>query len=134
MEIQKTPITDYNAWLNRANYDLGASRLCSGKELFDISVFWAHDSAEKSLKAFLVFNSQEGDRVTHDLQKLTNQCVQFDDSFKTLLPFVEKINGWGKQVSYPDEIGYFHANNEHCLTAISTAEKVYDFVKLKCTN
>ena len=133
MENQKR-IENPNAWLDIANHDLEGSRLCSENKMFDTSVFCAHDSVEKSLKAFLVLNKMEGDKFTHDLKKLTNQCVRFDNSFKTLLPFVETINGWGEQVSYPDAIGSFNATNEHCQTAISTAEKVYDFVKIRCAN
>ena len=93
MENQKR-IENPNAWLDIANHDLQGSRLCSENKMFDTSVFCAHDSVEKSLKAFLVLNKMEGDKFTHDLKKLTNQCVRFDNSFKTLLPFVETINGW----------------------------------------
>lgn len=128
------PMFNYNSWLYLADRHLNGSRVCEKNKLFDASVFWAHDSIEKSLKAFLVFNKKETDKVTHDLEKLTNQCVQFDDSFKTMLPLVDNINGWGEQVSYPDAIGAFDATDEHCQTAISMAEKVYDFVKIKCAN
>ena len=131
MENQKR-IESPNEWLVIADRNLKGSRICSENKLFDASVFWAHDSVEKSLKAFLVFNKIEGDKMTHDLQKLTNQCVRLDDSFKTLLPLVENINGWGEQVSYPDTIGSFNANTKQSQTAISTAERVYDFVKTKC--
>ena len=122
---------DYNEWLKCAERDLGASKVMIKSDFYNGSVFWAHDSVEKSLKAFLVFNHKEGDRTTHDLEKLALDCSHLDNSFSTLIPIVKNINGWGEQVSYPDVEGTFEATVEHCETVISVAEKVYSFVLQK---
>jgi HEPN domain-containing protein len=125
------PMEDYNEWLKYAKHDLDAAKVIAEGDFYNGSVFWAHDSVEKSLKAFLVFNHKEGDKTTHDLEKLALDCSDLDNSFSTLLPIVKDINGWGEQVSYPDVEGTFDATVEHCETVISVAEKVYSFVLQK---
>lgn len=125
------PMEDYNEWLRCAKRDLGASRVMIKSNFYNGSVFWGHDSVEKSLKAFLVFNHQKGDKTTHDLEKLALNCSFLDNSFSTLLPIVKNINGWGQQVSYPDVEGTFEATVGHCETVISVAEEIYSFVLKK---
>ena len=125
------PMENYNEWLKCAERDLGASKVMISSDFYNGSVFWAHDSVEKSLKAFLVFNHKEGDKTTHDLEKLALDCSHLDNSFSALIPIVKNINGWGEQVSYPDVEGTFDATIQHCETVISVAEKVYSFVLQK---
>jgi HEPN domain-containing protein len=129
--MERKLIEDFAEWLKYAKHDLDAAKVISEGDFYNSFVFWAHDSVEKSLKAFLVFNHKEGDKTTHNLEKLASDCSHLDNSFSTLIPIVKDINGWGEQVSYPDVEGAFEATFEHCETVISVAEKVYSFVLQK---
>lgn len=125
------PIEDFNEWLKYAQHDLDAAKIMIKRDFYNGSVFWAHDSVEKSLKAFLVFNHKKGDKTTHNLEKLALTCSYLDNSFSSFIPIVRNINGWGEQVSYPDIEGTFEATVEHCEVAISVAENIYALVLQK---
>ena len=125
------PIEDFNEWLKYAEHDLDAAKFMVKRDFYNGSVFWAHDSVEKSLKAFLVFNHKKGDKTTHNLEKLALICSNLDNSFSSIMTDIKHINGWAEQVSYPDAKGTFDATVEHCETAISVAEKIYSFVLQK---
>lgn len=69
--MEKGKQNDVKAWLLKAQRDLFAARRLSGEEdpFLDIAVYHCQQSAEKSIKAYLVSQDQRFEK-THDLEVL----------------------------------------------------------------
>lgn len=66
-------------WLEKALSDFRMAQKGSATDdTIDTAIFLTHQVAEKSLKAFLMFK-QHPLLKTHDLLKLLEVCVQFDE-------------------------------------------------------
>ena len=80
-------------WLKKANDDLlSAQKLMRGKERIAWSAcFHAHQAAEKSLKAYIIFRGNDPERI-HHLVELLKQCRPFDSSFEDLKPLADYLN------------------------------------------
>lgn len=116
-------------WLAKASGDLKAAKyLLQDDDVLDISVYHTHQSAEKSLKTYMVFR-QSSIPKTHDLQRLLELCTQKDSSFLTLLDEVLTLNPYGIYSRYPDD--RFVINKEDAEEAIVRATKILRFVEKK---
>ena len=89
------------AWLMKADHDIiSAQRLLEIEPMIlDKACFHCQQAVEKSLKAFLIYNSQEVER-THNIRSLLTECAQFDAVFNTIDPL--NINAFAVQARYPD--------------------------------
>lgn len=68
-------------WLEKAEKDSrAAKKLASDEQLWELACFHCHQAAEKSLKAFLVFNKGKLPRI-HDLETLAAMCAEIDKDF-----------------------------------------------------
>ena len=79
-------------WLLRANKDLEEAKfLFEHNRPLEDSAYFVHKAIEKYLKAFLIFNGWELEKI-HDLVKLTKEAVKFDKSFKKIYSYSRKNN------------------------------------------
>ena len=110
-------------WLLRANKDLEEAKfLFEHNRPLEDSAYFVHKAIEKYLKAFLIFNGWELEKI-HDLVKLTKEAVKFDKSFKKFIPIVEKITDFYIESRYP--VGYeVEYTKEEIEKSIKNAEAI----------
>jgi HEPN domain-containing protein len=120
---------NYIDWLDFAEKDLRNAKSIIKDDVLTMSVLCAHDSAEKSLKCYLVLKKEQVD-YSHNLIKLVKKCQLHNDAFESLLLIVEQINHWEERISYPDaKGGSFEPTHWHREKAIEVADEVLVFVK-----
>ena len=94
----------------------------------DSLCFHCHQSVEKILKGFLVFNKKEFPR-THDLIHLLKLCEKIDAEFKNSKDEALFLNRYYIETRYPPEISVY--SKEECQEAIESAEKLTQFTVKK---
>ena len=113
-------------WIRHATNDLIVARH-SFEDLYpkqtEIAAYHAQQSAEKALKAFLVFHDIDPPRI-HNLQKLCELCQNIDSDFSQLEIYCENLTPFGAEIRYPNELA---ADEPVAKAAIDDAKKVYDF-------
>ncbi len=88
-------------WLAKAKEDLGlAEFLVQSSSFPGATVFHCQQAAEKTLKAFLVWQSQPF-RKTHDLIELGGQCVALDPSLEPCLHRAAPLTDNAWKFRYP---------------------------------
>ncbi|QQR49262.1 HEPN domain-containing protein [bacterium] len=118
-------------WLRKASNDLIVAKMSSSnEEVGDVTVYLAHQCAEKALKTYLVF-CKKPVLKSHDLEKILEECAQADSSFKTLENEALFLNPYGVYSRYPDD--RFFVDQEDIKQAISMANKILNFVEKKVT-
>jgi HEPN domain-containing protein len=90
------------AWLRKALEDLRAAELLlQANSLLSSQVaFHAQQAAEKSLKAFLLWNSCPFGK-THNLLSLGKACVEIDETLEDVSSRVAPISGYAVEPRYP---------------------------------
>lgn len=75
----------HEIWLLKAENDLkSAEKLSDGDDpVLDTAIYHTQQCAEKSLKAYLVY-VEKIVRKVHDLDVLLTDCLEVDESFKSL--------------------------------------------------
>lgn len=86
------------------------------------------DCAEKSLKAYLVYQGEKIER-THNLIKLVYLCSNLDKNFESLTSRAKTLNPFSTQHRYPDE--YDIPDIDDTLEAIELSEYFLTFVTKK---
>ena len=89
--------------------------------------FLSQGSAEKYLKAFLIYNGWEL-KKTHDLSELLDFCREYDDSFGLLFPECELLNEYISEVRYPGDLPFESIGEDDAKEAIEAADKIEEFV------
>ena len=116
-------------WVAKAAGDLKvAIKLVDDPEVFDYAVFHAHQCAEKSFKAFLVFAHQSIPK-THSLNLLLIACSHLDGEFAVLSSKIAVLDPYGSDARYPND--FFHVNRSNVDEAIKIAQKILEFVQNK---
>jgi len=119
---------DHDKWLRIAQEDLLAAKGLMKLELFSAAVYHCQQSAEKSLKAYLVFKNHPVIR-THDLIKLLELCMSFDQQFRKKFDAADFINPFSSKFRYPTEFDIPDlADTTH---AVKQAESIIKFVVKK---
>ncbi len=104
---------DHEPWLRIAKEDLKAAKVLLKEELYSTVSYLCQQSAEKSLKAYLVFKGQPVFK-THDLTKLIELCMAIDREFEKIYTFARYLNPFSTKFRYPSEYDipdYDHADN-----------------------
>ena len=116
-------------WIAKASGDLKvATKLMNDPEVFDYAVFHAHQCAEKSFKAFLMFMHQSIPK-THSLNLLLIACSRLNSEFATLSSEISVLDPYGNDSRYPND--FFHVNQSKVDEAVKIAQKILVFVKSK---
>lgn len=117
----------YEVWLLKAGNDLkSAKKLMEGdNKIPDTAIYHAQQSVEKSLKAYLSFKQQPIQK-THDVELLTELCIELNEKFNTLLEDTKSLSGYDIAFRYPDVI--LEPDEDDVIDAIEKAEKILLFV------
>ena len=86
-----------------------------------------HQSAEKTLKAFIHFHRGDFD-FTHNLVDLCDGCKALDNSFSVLIKECHILNPYIREVKYDRQ---FMVNEFDMKRAIQCATKILEFVREK---
>ncbi len=114
-------------WLKYAEEDLNEAK--DAYECKENACFFAQQSAEKILKAFLVKNGKPF-RKTHNVLFLLELCKEIDESFKELEQYdLEMLTAFASITRYPEF--RIDIDENDAKEAIKIAEKVGDFVLKK---
>jgi len=118
----------YETWLLKAYSDLkSAKKLMEGEnKIPDTAIYHAQQSAEKALKAYLSFK-QQPIRKTHDVELLTELCIELNAEFNAILEDAKELTGYDIAFRYPDLI--LEPDEEDVFDAIKKAEKILTFVQ-----
>jgi HEPN domain-containing protein len=114
-------------WLERAHADLHACKLLlanNGDRL--LAVFHAHQTIEKSLKAFMLFAARQH-IDGHNLMYLCRQALRLDGSFAMYLPDCAKMGRYYIETRYPTDLPVT-IDEETANGVLKVAEKLYRHV------
>lgn len=115
-------------WLHKAESDF----LFAEASLRELSGFYSqicvlcHDSAEKYLKSFIIYNGSRPDR-THDLFVLVNECSTFNNDMVRLNEACSVLNDFYTPLKYPSH--YPEISREQAEEALSAARSIKDAVE-----
>lgn len=118
----------HEAWLKIAQEDLQAAATLLQVELFSAAAYFCQQSAEKSLKAYLIFKKHTILK-THDLLQLSELCIKFDSSFEKVIPAADILNPFSTKFRYPSE--YDIPDFDEANNAIEHAQEILTFVLQK---
>jgi len=116
---------EHERWLNIAIEDLNMAKLALTKELFSPLTYHCQQTAEKALKAYLIYNKQAVIK-THDLTQLLELCIKQDLNFKKLYEQSKQLNPFSSKFRYPTE--YDIPDNADAKLAIKHAKYILTFV------
>ncbi|MBI5652565.1 MAG: HEPN domain-containing protein [Chloroflexi bacterium] len=88
-------------WLEQAQADLAAAKWNAQGGFYSVACFWAQQTAERALKAFLYFRGKRR-IVGHSVQDLVNDCIRLDADFKSLLRPAKKLDHYYIPTRYPN--------------------------------
>ncbi|MFQ5627475.1 MAG: HEPN domain-containing protein [bacterium] len=130
MANAKTELT--RAWLRKANRDLGsAKKLAEDSEpYFDTAIYHCQQTAEKAIKAYLVFHDIEFEKV-HNLSVLIESCTEIDSDFQTYADAADTLTPYATAFRYPNELFEDEPDTEQMDEAVELAEQILDFVLQK---
>ncbi len=118
-------------------YRFAAEDLAAAKELrhernsfFHQTCLLCQQSAEKYLKAYLLSQGWKLAK-THELSRLVSECLIYDESFETLYPPCELLNGYIITGRYPGDLPFESTTKEDAKRAIDAALEVEVFVLRK---
>ena len=117
------------AWLLKAHSDLHTARqigsLPDGH--LDAGIYHCQQSAEKSLKGFLVCHGSPFAKV-HDLGKIIQQAMRLNSAFQQHQDAADALTPYSVAYRYPDEYGFLEPTREEFDEALAHARTSYDFV------
>ncbi len=116
-------------WLEYALRDISAAEFLMKMTPVPTEIICYHcqQSAEKSLKAYLAYNSKVIPRV-HDLTFLLEKCVAIDENLKDLHDAALDLSDYSVVVRYPFTIDLYI---EDARKAINDAQKVKSAISKK---
>jgi HEPN domain-containing protein len=120
----------HEIWLLKAENDLkSAEKLSEGDDpVLDTAIYHTQQCAEKSLKAYLVY-VEKIVRKVHDLDVLLTDCIEVDESFRSLKECIIILNPYSAAFRYPGEV--IDPTPEDVEEAKSSAKNVMEFVLSK---
>jgi HEPN domain-containing protein len=117
------------SWLTKAASDLKSARLLGLAEEapLDTAIYHCQQTAEKSVKAFLVSRGVAPER-THDVRKLTLRASSFEARFNDLIDFAAVLTPYAWAFRYPDDLAESYPTSEEFQEAFQHAQAIYEFV------
>ncbi len=117
-------------WLAQAKTEWRGARdlLHLDLDYAGMTAYYAQQSAEKALKAYVEFSGQSIFR-THDILFLINQCSKVDIEFLQCFEEAKRLNPFIVKTRYPDD--GFALSHQEALELLDDAAKILDFVDKK---
>ena len=119
---------EHDLWLSFAYEDLLSAEALHEKSLYNSSAYHCQQSAEKSLKAFLVFKNSSIPR-THNVVHLLQLCGVHEKDFKKIMINTARLEPFSTATRYPDN--FIEVAKDKSLMLIADAKKILDFVVSK---
>lgn len=115
------------AWLVKARSDLESARclLAGPSPILDTGCFHCQQAAEKSLKAFLIWNEHEPPR-THALGLLLDAGLEYEARLAEHRVPCEGLTSYAVEVRYPDSAA--EPTPEKAAAAFEAAEALVSFI------
>ena len=117
-------------WIKYSDIDLAAAkhlRETMHPVPLEIICYHCQQSAEKILKAFLIYSGSKPAKV-HDLELLRNECEKLDKSFIEIAEECVRLNDYSSQPRYPMEIEIMDGD---VVLALQDSQKINELVKYK---
>lgn len=121
--------TEAQAWMVKAWRDLETARRAAKGEppFYDIAVYHCQQSAEKAVKAFLVFHGKPYEK-THDIEVLADLAGEIDSSFSKLADAADALTPYATRFRYPNATFAVEPKPAEFNEALQYAELIYNFV------
>lgn len=119
---------EYELWLHKAEDDLAWTQDNVKAGVYYGACFTAHESAEKALKAFLLYKKRRLRRI-HDLNALLEDCSEIDKGFEKLREAVEFLLPFYIETRYPIYEELVEFDEKQAAEALEKAKEVVEFVK-----
>ena len=122
-------ITETKAWMVKAWRDLKmVQRAVAGQPPFyDMAVYHCQQSAEKAVKAFLVFQSRPYEK-THDIEVLVDLACAVEPRFSKLADAADALTPYATRFRYPNSTFAVEPQPAEYNEALQHAQTIYDFV------
>jgi HEPN domain-containing protein len=121
---------EHEKWSQLAKDDLMVAKALINLEFFSSVTYHCQQSAEKALKAYLVFKKHEILK-SHDLNKLVGLCEKIDVTFEQLYDSADHLSPYATRFRYPTEFEV--PDREDSELAIKDAQTIIQFVHKKLT-
>ncbi len=123
---------DPKEWLAFARQECAASRALieATYPLLRPALYQAQQCAEKSLKAYLVYQGKQFERI-HNLKKLLNCCKECDQEFGKFYNALVKLSNLAAGNRYPDCYGSKTLDYEIVSEHVINAKELMEFVHYK---
>lgn len=119
-------------WIDQAEADLKTSRNCLEDGNYYASAFFAHQSAEKSLKGFLYLKGYRA-IITHSVLDLLIESSKFEKVFERFIDYGKELDkhyiGSRYPNFYPSGAPYRYYTREVAEKCLSYAESILNEVK-----
>ena len=114
-------------WLLKALHDLITARsLTRGQPVvLDTATYHCQQTAEKAVKAFLIFSDHDPDR-THDVERLLDLAARFEHGFAAFRAAGQRLTPLATLYRYPS--GVMEPSPEQAEEALNDAAAIYNFV------
>lgn len=114
-------------WLQKARNDLESARrlLAEPSPILDTACFHCQQAAEKSLKAFLIWNEHEPPR-THALGMLLDACVEYEPRLVDFRAGCESLTEYAVDSRYPDSSA--EPTQDKANAAFEAADTIMSFI------
>lgn len=89
--------------------------------------FLCQGSAEKYLKAYLIWNGWEL-KKTHNMKNLLAFCIEYDTSFEELKEECTLLNKYITKTRYPGDLSFERIGKNDAIEAIDAASKIEKLV------
>lgn len=122
---------EHEVWLAWAIKDLNCARALLALEEVEIpgALYHCQQCIEKALKSYLLFQKQKILR-THDLGKLLEQCLIFNQEFQALKTITFDLDPFVTAGRYPDS-AFLMPDITTAQILLKEAESALNFVKSK---
>jgi HEPN domain-containing protein len=116
-------------WLGYSKNDLEAANqlMTFHPPKVEIICYLCQQSAEKALKAFLVYFETKPPKV-HDMEQLRSLCESIDNSFSEVFNECSRLNDYSSQPRYPFGI---ELTEDDMRLAVNDSEKIIELTKGK---
>jgi HEPN domain-containing protein len=120
-------------WLRQAEYDLGEAEKLFGIQDYAYTCFFAEQSAQKSLKAFLINKGKRFINI-HSVGELSKEASIINNLFSPLIDLGKKLDRHYLSARYPDALPPPAIPSESYVKdeaeeAIAIARKIFETAK-----
>lgn len=115
-------------WLKMAEEDLLWAEFSLKDGMLRGTCFAAQQSAEKSLKAFLLSKGKNIQKI-HDLVALNEECKNIENMFQCLETACNLLSPYYLSTRYPDVAQFEDYSEETVKNVVEQSKKVVIFVK-----